>query len=64
MAVRASGGRQPAEATPHGGRTPHARLAAWTLLAVTAFVLFAHGCHGPDEDHEPSAVPLAHDSRN
>jgi hypothetical protein len=39
-------------------------LVAWVILAVAAFVLVAHGCHGPDEDHEPSAVPLAHNSRN
>jgi hypothetical protein len=60
----ASGGRQPPEGITLGGLTPPARLVAWTLLAVTAFVLFAHGCHGPDEDHEPSAVPISHDSRD
>jgi hypothetical protein len=27
-----------------------------TLIVLAVFVLVAHGCHGPDEDHEPSAV--------
>ena len=35
--------------------------AGWVLrpaLAIlVAFLLVAHGCHGPDEDHEPAVVP-------
>jgi hypothetical protein len=27
-----------------------------SIIVLAAFVLIAHGCHGPDEDHEPSAV--------
>lgn len=34
------------------------RAAGWGIVAVAAFVLIAHGCHGPDEDHEPAAVPF------
>jgi len=30
----------------------------WILLALSAFLLVAHGCHGSDADHEPVFVPL------
>jgi hypothetical protein len=33
--------------------TPAARLA----VAVLAAALVMHGCHGPDDDHEPGVVP-------
>jgi hypothetical protein len=39
-------------------------VVAWSLIAVTTFFLFAHGCHGPDEDHEPSVAPVPRDSRD
>jgi hypothetical protein len=28
------------------------------LVILVAFLLVAHGCHGPDEDHEPAVVPV------
>jgi MYXO-CTERM domain-containing protein len=32
-------------------------LAALVALAALLAVPFAHGCHGPDVDHEPLAAP-------
>ncbi len=26
------------------------------VIAIVAFVLVGHGCHGPDVDHEPSVI--------
>ena len=46
------------------GLTPPARLGLACLAAVATFVIFAHGCHGPDEDHEPTAVPTRPESRD
>ncbi|MGL6097597.1 MAG: hypothetical protein ACRC7O_17585 [Fimbriiglobus sp.] len=34
------------------------------FAAVAAFVLIAHGCHGPDADHEPTAVPFSPTDRS
>jgi hypothetical protein len=39
-----------------GSLVGHWSFWPWRLLAVAAFILVAHGCHGPEEDHEPSAV--------
>jgi hypothetical protein len=30
------------------------------VMGVATFVLVSHGCHGPDEDHEPSVFLEAH----
>lgn len=30
---------------------------AWGMVLLTSLVIVAHGCHGPDEDHEPTAFP-------
>jgi hypothetical protein len=64
MSLPASGGRKPPVVLSNRGLTPPARLVVWSLVAITAFVLFAHGCHGPDEDHEPSVAPVPRDSRD
>ncbi|HVK18614.1 MAG TPA: hypothetical protein VM533_16900 [Fimbriiglobus sp.] len=68
MPLQASGGRKPPEDAANdghsnslGGLTPPARLVAWSLVAATAFFLFAHGCHGPDDDHEPAVAPVSRD---
>jgi hypothetical protein len=32
---------------------PRSRLAWWLLVfLMLALLILAHGCHGPDEDHE------------
>jgi hypothetical protein len=43
-------------AIAHHGLTlfrPRSRLAWWLLVIVMlGLLILAHGCHGPDEDHE------------
>lgn len=32
--------------------------AAWLFVAAALLVVpLAHGCHGPDDDHEPAGAP-------
>lgn len=41
-------------ATPNAFAGLRWLFAAWVATAL----LFAHGCHGPDEDHELSVLPM------
>ncbi len=51
----------PPAPSPSGAVPATAGRWGWFFAAVAGFVLVAHGCHGPDEDHEPVVVPWAGD---
>ena len=38
---------------PADGGASHWRLAALLAMLVAGALVFAHGCHGADVDHEP-----------
>jgi hypothetical protein len=39
------------------------RLAVGVLVGGLLAILVGHGCHGPDEDHEPTVAPPAERDR-
>jgi hypothetical protein len=43
---------------------PPARLVLLiAVLALLVLPIFAHGCHGDDEDHEPGLAPPVSETR-
>jgi hypothetical protein len=48
----------PPDGRPRGRAPAGLSLILVAALAALALPLFAHGCHGADEDHEPGFAPV------